>query len=493
MTKSVNVTAPYFAAVDLGSNSFHLLVAQLEDGFIKTVDREKDMIQLARGLQADGNLTEDARERALACLSRFSERLRDIPAHQVRVVGTKTLRDADAAGDFLTAAEEALGHPIAIISGYEEARLVYEGLSRSVINDSNQRLVVDIGGASTEFIIGCDSAPELLESLNFGCVAITREFFANGVNADTIKAAHFAICDRIEHIRARYVTHGWDASYGTSGTMRAIADLCQEHDGGAVITAKSLNLLVSRLESEGEITTGSFSKLRRSVLPAGIVILKAIYDELKINTLHVADATLKEGLIYDTIGRLGDNDIRQRTIQKLQQQYRIDIKHGERVRHLAAHLWRQIEGPELPGASRTKLLNWSAQLHELGMGISHSGYHNHNLYILQHADLAGFGRYEQSLLAHITRCHRKKIAGKFTALPSKAVNAIMPLLICLRLSVILNRGRDGIDTPVAITLESTHIQLTFNTQWLAQQPLTQAGLKQEARYLEPAGFSLNYQ
>ncbi len=493
MTNSTHAAPPYFAAVDLGSNSFHLLVAQLEDGFIKTVDREKDMVQLARGLQDDGNLSEEARERALACLNRFSERLRDIPAHQVRVVGTKTLRDADAAGDFLTAAEEALGHPIAIISGYEEARLVYEGLSRSVVNDNNQRLVIDIGGASTEFIIGCDGTPELLESLDFGCVAITREFFAQGINAKSLKAAYLAVCERIEDIRANYVRHGWDISYGTSGTMRAIADLCQEHDGGAVINAKSLNLLIAALESDGEITSGSFSKPRRSVLPAGIVILKAIYDELNIKTLHVADATLKEGLIYDTIGRLGDDDIRQRTIQKLQQQYRIDTQHGERVRHLAAHLWRQIDGPVLPGASRTKLLNWAAQLHELGLGVSHSGYHHHNLYILQHADLAGFSRHEQALLANIASCHRKKITGKLTTLPTKAIAAIMPLLICLRLAVILNRGRDGVDTSVEITLNSPNIQLTFNAEWLTQHPLTQAGLEQEANYLEAVGFNLDFQ
>lgn len=493
MTNSANNVQPYFAAVDLGSNSFHLLVAQLEDGFIKTVDREKDMVQLARGLQEDGNLSEDSRERALACLSRFSERLRDIPAHQVRVVGTKTLRDADAAGDFLTAAEQALGQPIAIISGYEEARLVYEGLSRSVVNDNKQRLVIDIGGASTEFIIGCDSTPELLESLSFGCVAITREFFSDSINSKSIKAAHLAICERIESIRPHYVKHGWDISYGTSGTIRAIADLCQEQDGGAVITAKSLAQLITQLETEGEITSGNFSKPRRSVLPAGLVILKAIYDELNIKVLHVADATLKEGLIYDTVGRLSDDDTRQRTIEKLQQQYRIDAQHGERVRHLAAHLWRQIDGPMLPGASRTKLLNWAAQLHELGLGISHSGYHHHNLYILQHADLAGFGRYEQALLAHLASCHRKKIAGKLSGLTAKAITAIMPLLICLRLSVILNRGRDGIDTAVDISLNDTQIKLTFNTDWLAQQPLTEAGLTQEAHYLEAVGFTLAFQ
>lgn len=482
----------YFAAVDLGSNSFHLLVARFDNGFLETVDREKDMVQLAQGLQPDGNLSEDARERALNCLNRFSERLRDIPDAQVRVVGTKTLRDADAAGDFLVAAEQALGHPIAIISGFEEARLVYSGLSHSVINDNNQRLVIDIGGASTEFVIGCDHSPELLESLDFGCVALTREFLSDGITRKSINAAYIAVCARIQYIRATYVQHGWDLVYGTSGTMRAIAELTQAEDGGAVIQAASVKRLVDHLKADGCINEGGFSKQRRAVLPAGIIILNAIFDELDIETLHVADATLKEGLIFDTVGRLGEDDIRNRAVEKLQQQYRVDTQHANRVSHLALHLWRQIDGPVLPGASRTKLLNWAAELHEIGLGISHSGYHHHGNYILRFSDLAGFGRYEQHLLAELVGCHRKKIAGKFDKLDKRAVDAMMPLLICLRIAIILNRGRDGIDSSVEITLHDQNIALNFLENWLDEQPLTRSGLEQESRYLNAIGFQLTF-
>ncbi|HEY7773037.1 MAG TPA: Ppx/GppA phosphatase family protein [Marinagarivorans sp.] len=489
-------TAPtdnaYFAAVDLGSNSFHLLVARFDNGFLEKVDREKDMVQLAQGLQADGNLSLEARERALNCLSRFSERLRDIPNAQVRVVGTKTLRDADAAGDFLLAAEQALGHPIAIISGYEEARLVYSGLSHSVVNDNNQRLVIDIGGASTEFVIGCDHTPELLESLDFGCVALTREFLDDGITRKSINAAYIAVCARIEYIRAAYVQHGWDMVYGTSGTMRAIAELTQADDGGAIIQADSVSRLIAKLETDGGIKEGDFSKQRRAVLPAGIIILKAIFDELDIETLHVADATLKEGLIFDTVGRLGEDDIRNRAIEKLQLQYRVDNEHATRVSHLALHLWRQIDGPALPGASRTKLLNWAAEVHEIGLGISHSGYHHHGHYILRYSDLAGFGRYEQHLLAELVGCHRKKLAGKFDKLEQRAFDAMMPLLICLRIAIILNRGRDGIDSVVEITLSEQQIALTFIENWLDEQPLTRSGLEQEARYLNAIGFQLSF-
>jgi exopolyphosphatase/guanosine-5'-triphosphate,3'-diphosphate pyrophosphatase len=492
MNEISNFDNPYFAAVDLGSNSFHLLVARVNGGFIETVDREKEMVQLAQGLQEDGNLSVEVRERALACLSRFSERLRDLPAAQVRVVGTKTLRDADAAGDFLEAAERTLGYPIAIISGYEEARLVYSGLSHSVVNDNNQRLVIDIGGASTEFIIGCDQNPEHLDSLDFGCVALTRDYLSGGVTGKSLQSAYIAVCERIEYIRATYVHHGWDMVYGTSGTVKAIAELTQGQDGGAVINAKSLNNLVALLEAEGGVTGGEFSKPRRTVLPAGIIILKAIFDEFNIKTIHVADGTLKEGLIYDTLGRLGEDDIRSRSIEKLQQQYRADIEHARRVSHLALHLWRQIEGPALPGVSRTKLLNWAAEVHEIGLGISHTGYHNHGYYVLLHGDIAGFGRYEQRLLAELVGSHRKKIIGRLDKLDKRAFNAMMPLLICLRLAIILHRGRDGIDTAVDIKLGQNQVVLSFRPDWLEQQPMTRAGLEQEARYLSAVGFSLTY-
>lgn len=487
---NTTVDATYFAAIDLGSNSFHLLIARFDSGILETVDREKDMVQLAEGLQKDGNLSKPARERALACLARFAERIRDIPSHQVRAVGTKTLRDADAAGDFLVAAERALGQPIMIISGYEEARLVYSGLSHSVTNDNNQRLVIDIGGASTEFIIGCDDQPELLESLNFGCVAITRDYFHKGIHRASIHRAYMAVCQQLEMIRATYIRHGWDISYGTSGTARAIAELLGDGQDNPVITAEGLNTLIVQLERDGEIKDGDFSKPRRKVLPAGIVILKAIFDELELETLHVANATLKEGLIYDTIGRLSDDDIRLIATRKLQDQFRVDQKHADRTAHLALHLWRQINGPEIPGASRTKLLSWAAQLHEVGLGISHSSYHHHGFYILQHSDIAGFGRYEQSLLAHLVGCHRKKIAGKLRRLDIQSQAALLPLLVCLRLSVILNRGREGIDTHVALKWQGNEVTLSFSEGWLVEQPLTQAGLEKERQYLSAVDITL---
>ena len=323
-------------------------------------------------------------------------------------------------------------------------------------------------------------------------LTLTCKFFTKGIDRRSLHAAYIAVCEHIEYIRASYTQHGWDMVYGTSGTMRAIAELTSQADGGAIITEQSLNALIADIETDGGIARGDFSKQRREVLPAGIIILKAIFDELGIKTLHVADATLKEGLIYDTLGRLGDNDTRHSSVKKLQTQYRIDTHHAERVSHLALHLWRQIDGPTLPGASRSKLLNWAAQLHEIGLGISHTGHHHHGLYILQHSDLAGFGRYEQLVLAHMVGCHRKKIAGRLDALNGRTIAAITPLLLCLRLSVILHRGRDGIDTQVNLSFADNSIQLEFDSGWLEDQPLTQAGLSQEVAYLAAVGIALHY-
>ncbi len=482
-------SSPYFAAVDLGSNSFHLLVARVEGGNLVTVDREKDMVQLAAGLDDAGQLSDEVKHRALACLARFGERLRDLPASQVRAVGTKTLRDAGDKGSFLRDAEAALGHPIAVISGYEEARLVYAGLCHSVQDDHHQRLVIDIGGASTEFIIGCDQKPELLESLNFGCVALTRQFLADGIHPKSLKAAYLEVRNRLEFLRKPFTRHGWDLAYGTSGTVKAIAEL-QAGAGAGLITREGLQPLLEELHQTGALSGGEFAKARRQVLPAGVVILAAIFDALSIERLHVADATLKEGLIFDTLGRLSHDDVRNQAVQNLQVQYRVDSEQAARVAELARFLWQGLDGPHLPGVSRTKLLDFAARLHEIGLGISHSGYHHHGLYILQHSDIAGFSRFEQQLLAQLVGAHRKKLPSHWDKLPANCETALIPILLCLRLAVILNRGRDNSWPDLSLTGGDSHWLLRLPEKSLDNQPLTAADLAQESGYWSAKGIEL---
>jgi exopolyphosphatase / guanosine-5'-triphosphate,3'-diphosphate pyrophosphatase len=484
--------SPYFAAVDLGSNSFHMVICRVNKDTVEIVDRVRDMIQIASGMK-NGNLAEDAQIRALECLSRFADRLRGIPASQVRAVGTKSLRSAKDASKFIAAAERALGHPIAIISGFEEARLVYKGLAHTVSGDHTQRLVIDIGGASTEFIIGKDEDPILLESLNFGCVAYSERYdLRSNITGAKMHRAYLAACADIEQIRRAYSRKGWDQVYGTSGTMRAIADLLMAKDGGAMIKAESLRALAADVIENSEKTLESLPKLRREVLPAGIAILRAIFDELKLEKIHIADSSLKEGLIYDTIGRLNAADARYAAVSKLQSQYHIDEDQGIRVAATAHYFWQSLNTPPLPGVSRTKILTWAAQLHEVGLGISHADYHHHGYYILRHSDLAGFGRYEQLILACLVRAHRKKLSfDRFEGLDKTARNALLPMVLCLRLAVILHRHREDLDErPVLTHASDSGYVLSISENWLKNSPLIQAGIEKELDHLACVGIKL---
>lgn len=486
--------SPYFAAVDLGSNSFHMIIARIQDGQMEIVDREKEMVQLARGIRPDGHLTVESQTRALACLERFAERLRDIPVDQIRAVGTKSLRSASQSGIFIRKAERILGTPIQIISGYEEARLVYAGLSHSVRNDQNHRLVVDIGGGSTEFIIGQDWEPLIMESLSLGCVTFTERFLKKNTSPGrkALERIYLAACTEIETIRHSYMTFGWKIVYGTSGTARAIADLVVERDGGAVISKASLEWLFAEIASNRKVLS-SVPAPRASVLPAGIAILKAVFDQLGIETMHVSDYALKEGLVYDTIGRLSDQDSRKRTVRKLQEQYKVDIEQASRVADTALTLWKQIEGPLLPGVSRTKILRWAAQLHEIGMSVSHSSHHQHGYYLLRFSDIAGFGRYEQYILANLVRSHRKGLyPEKFSDMDETAVAAFVPLLVCLRLATVLHRRREDLESSElpALKLRGNSYRLTFPKGWLAKHPLTLASLNDEKEQYDRIGVGL---
>ena len=485
--------SPYFAAIDLGSNSFHMLIARYEDGHFEVIDREKEMVQIARGLQDNGSIDESAKDRALDCLHRFSERLRDIPSEQVRAVGTKTLRAARKSASFLKQAEKQLGHPIQIISGFEEARLVYCGLSHQITNDSSQRLVIDIGGGSTEFVIGKGYDPQILESLSLGCVSFTNRYFKNGNSYEEhMNRAYIAACSELESIRSIYLKKGWKVAYGTSGTIKAIGELVAPNDA-PVIDYEGLKLLYKETIRNAGLNNKDLPKLRRDVLPAGVAILKAIFDQLKIETLHVASSTLKEGLIFDTVGRFSQDDSREATVNLLSERYAIDEEQSKRVDKTSAALWKQIKdkAPDLSGVSRTKVLHWASRLHEIGLSVSHGSHHNHGYYLLQHSDLAGFGRYEQYIFASLVRFHRKKIRlDAFEEVDSSVCDAFIPLLICLRLAVRFCRRREDLNSKPRLEKNNSSFTLTTDELWLASNPLTRAGLIREIELLEGIGVHL---
>ncbi len=487
-----NTEPSYFAAIDLGSNSFHMIIARVDNEAIDTVDRVKEMVQLARGMESK-RITQEAQDRAIDCLKRFSERLKNIPIHKVRAVATKSLRSAQNAKAFMLHAEAALGHPISIISGYEEARLVYKGLSHTVNTDAKKRLVIDVGGGSSEFIIGQRTDAHLLESLNIGCVVYADKFdLKSDITAKKMRKAYYAARLRIAKIRNIYLNEGWDIVYGTAGTMKSIADLLKDTCGGVVINLESILVLKQAIIDDSEKALESLPRLRRDVIPAGVAILWAIFKEFKIDKIRVADATLKEGLIFDTFGRLNNRDARYAAIKNLQKQYRIDTVQAQRVARSALSFWGAIKTPIFPGVSRTKLLTWSAKVHEIGLAISHSGHHKHSFYILRHSDLAGFGRYEQLILASLVRSHRKKLGpDSISAFDEAAKEGLRPLILCLRVAVILNRRREDIHVSPKLTCHNGEYTLEFPDGWLEQHPLTEAGLTQEIRHLSNIDIKLD--
>lgn len=475
-----------------------MLIVRENQGVIEVVDRVKDMVQIARGL-TNGILSEDAQVRALTCLSWFKERIQEIPADQIRVVGTKALRAATNAQDFLRQAEQTLGLPIQIVSGYEEARLVYIGVAQTISHDHRKRLVADIGGASTEFVIGQDYKPKILESLTMGCVTYTDKYLSDDsgqltINSKSMRRAYLAACEEMQGIRRRYLDEGWDMTYGASGTMKTVAELMPEGTPTGTIDADGITWLYDSVVSNGFAPQDNIPKARRHVLAAGIAILKAIFDQMQISQLHVSNAALKEGLIYETIGRLKHHDIRDETVEQTQTKYHVDKHQAQRVCDTALALEKQLAIPDNGVFNQSKILGWAAQLHEIGLSISHSGYHHHGKYILANCDLAGFNRYEQFLLSVLVGMHRRKIDTQvLETLNDGHRESILNMAICLRLAAVLNRKRDSLDCQPVLSRTEQAISLAFEDSWLDNNPLTQTSLAQESNYLYRIGLQLEIQ
>jgi exopolyphosphatase/guanosine-5'-triphosphate,3'-diphosphate pyrophosphatase len=486
------------AAVDLGSNSFHLIVARINAGELVVVDRLREMVQLAAGLDRKRRLDDDARSRALECLQRFGERVRHMPAGTVRAVGTNTLRSAHDTDEFLLAAEEALGHPIETISGMEEARLIYLGVAHSLANRGAKRLVVDIGGGSTELIIGEDFRPLLMESLYLGCVTTSRRFFGDGsIDAKRWRKAELAALQELEGVQTRYRDAGWEEAVGASGTIRSVAAVVRAAGWSKRgISAKALRRLRDAMVEAGHVDHLGFEGLnpaRRAVFPGGVAMLAALFESLGIDRMLPAEGALREGLLNDLVGRIRREDVRGRSVRALADRYHVDWKQAHRVEHTARQLLVQVgESFGLASVEPRQLLSWAAQLHEIGLDIAHQHYHRHGEYIIAQSDLHGFSREEQRVLALLVRAHRRKFPGSlFAELPRRRTKQAERLAILLRLSVLLHRSRSPDDPPEpSLTVEKRSLELGFPEGWLEQHPLTHADLEQERTYLKGAGYRL---
>ena len=495
---SARVGQSEIAAVDLGSNSFHMIVAHPQGNALRVVDRLREPVRLAAGLDAEKNLDEQARARALDCLERFGERVHNLPAGAVRAVGTNTLRQSRNARAFINEAEKALGHSIQIVSGYEEARLIYLGVAHSIADDEERRLVIDIGGGSTEFIIGEHFVPRAMESLHMGCVSATRRHFANGeISKERFKRAEISARRELEPIAEGYQQLGWTRVIGASGTIKAI-ERCLREQGWSEsgITRSGLEQLRRAMIKAGSVEAlnlDGVSADRAEILPGGVAVLLGAFQQLGLDYLDAADGALREGLLFDQLGRIEHEDVRSASITELARRYHADPKQAARVVATADTLYAQVVGEWLPAAGNTAdMLAWAAEVHEVGLDISHSQYHKHSEYILRHADLAGFSREEQQVLAALVRVHRRKFSrAVFKDLPEDWQSATMRLAVLLRLAVTLHRGRSSATVPtLQLQVDDASIALTFPSQWLDQHALVEADLEDEIRWLAAGGFSL---
>jgi exopolyphosphatase/guanosine-5'-triphosphate,3'-diphosphate pyrophosphatase len=491
-------TDEVIAAVDLGSNSFHMVVARYSHGQIVIVDRLREMVRLAAGISDDGRLDKQAAARALACLERFGQRLRDMQASDVRVVGTNALRVARRKQAFLERAREALGFPIEIVSGMEEARLIYSGVAHNLPNEEGRRLVLDIGGGSTEIIIGEQFEPLELESLQMGCVSLSQRFFGDGrLSPKRIERARLAARLELEPIQAAFLRRGWARAFGSSGTVRAIADSIRELDPSAgSITPAGNELLLQRLAEAGhtrELDLEAVTEERRPVFPGGVVILTEIIDALGIQQLRFVEGALRDGLLYDMVGRMTRSDARERTVGSMQSRFHVDLEQAARVEATALQFLSQVREPWGLGDPLAELsLKWAARLHEIGLDVAHSGYHRHGAYLLENADMPGFAREEQQLLARLVGSHRRKLAvqGLEDLIPPWDRLALQ-LIVLLRLAVLLHRGRSGVALPnIELAARGGTLELRFAARWLKEHPLTVADLQLEIEFLRPHGVRL---
>ncbi len=486
-----------YAALDLGSNSFHLQIARFENDKLLILDAHKDMVRFAAGLNDSNELSSEAQQKALDSLQKMAERLRGIPRDHIRIVGTNTLRTATNAAEFLEKAEAILPSPINIISGTEEARLIYLGVARDFSPGAERRLVIDIGGGSTELVVGAQR-PQAMESLDIGCVSYSRRFFPDGKLSESgfrkaMKAAAQELSPYISQFQ-----DSWDQAVGASGTIRSIGRILSENhfSDRLPITPEGLQALREEMltcKNSSEVKLKGLSDERKPVLAGGLAILSALVNELGIEELHTSSYAIREGIIHDLAGRLHHKDTRESTIDHLVIQYHADTEQAARVGDLAVR-W-------LPGIAakiqwdRTEaevLLRWAAALHEIGLAIAHGGYHKHGAYILSNADMPGFSRQEQARLAFLVLNHRRKPkqeGREYTVSPD------WWLIALFRIACILHRRRQDRKIPESITLCAEKKQLIFSApqEWLDKNPLTYGDLEDEQLMLKSVDIPFSIQ
>lgn len=486
------------AAVDLGSNSFHMIVARHTLGQLRVVDRLRESVRTASGLTERGELTQEALWRSLECLERMGQRLRNIAPNRVRAIATNTVRQLRNPQSFLIPGQTALGHRIEVVSGREEARLIYLGVAQGLPPKSSRRLVIDIGGGSTEFIIGEGFEPLERESLQMGCVATTRRFFGTGrLSRKRWKEGLTEISAEFQQFAATYRARGWKDVIGSSGTVKAIGKIIKGMKlGRGEITLEGLAAVREALlafEDIDAIQLPELSEERRPVIAGGVLVLEAAFNELGLSQMKVAQTAMREGVLYDMLGRVALRDPRDGSIQAMAQRYGVDAAQAARVEATVLALFDQVAGAWKLGEDERLSLAWAARVHEIGQTIAHSQHHVHGAYLIEHSDIAGFSNQEQQFLAALVRSQRRGMHKSVqTGAGGRDPHTTLRCVALLRLAVLLHRSHESGGLPrFEVEARERGLCLKLPPSWLVQHPLSRADLATEQEILREAGFDLD--
>ena len=489
-----------YAAVDLGSNRFHLITARLVDEEVVIIDKIKERVRLAAGLRKDMTLSPESQKRALDCLELFGHRLAHIKASNIRVVGTNTLRKSKKSQDFISKAEAALGRRIEVISGLEEARLIHVGVTHFLPSSTHRHLVIDIGGGSTECVVGEGDSILKAHSFYMGCVEYTTRYFnkPKWTHKDFEKAVTAARL-QISPIQRQYRELEWSEVYGSSGTINAIGEILQANHFGSQITRSGIDWLFGYVQGAKSIEGLELDDLkpdRAPVFVGGVCILWSLFNAFKIETLTPVSTALREGVLCEVAQLSKVSDLRDQSVQRFMKRFAVDEAHAHRVCTVI-----DIIGPsllkewELNQSSYLQLLHWSAQLHEIGKSIQYTGYHKHSAYLVNHGYLAGFSKQEQSTMAALLACHRRKLSpSKIEAILGRSSDEIIKLVVILRLAVLMCRTRSKRPRPQVVAHATEQgVHLCFPKEYFKSRPLTFADLEQECELLKNVGIKLTFE
>lgn len=488
------------AAIDLGSNSFHMLLAESSDHGLKVYHREKRQVALAKGLRDDDRLTPESIAYALETLQVFADILKQFRPDLVRIVGTYTFRKARNISELTKAARNFLPYPIEIMSGTEEARLIFQGVSHNnVLNDNH--LIVDIGGGSTEMIIGKGHIPRQLHSCDVGCVSLSERFFSSGeITAKAFRKAIIFAEQQVAPIRKRYRKSGWENVLGTSGTIKAISGFITENiDPEGVITLQHLNAIKDRLlasENIADISLPGVNEDRYGVICGGLAVLIAVFEVMNIDSMSYCDHALREGLVAEVEDRIHLTDVRDFSVSQLGKRFNADIEQAFRVEKDALYLFDQADDAwKLNNPTHRNLLRWACQLHEIGHHLNYQKANQHAQYIVNNASLAGFNQEQQEVLGYILLSQRKALKlDQLPELASYKSKDIFKVVLIFRLAILLNRFRqEGDLLPFECTFAKKSIRLTFGEEWRSGAELFSADLEKEQARFQKVNLDIEFE